>query len=112
MRKLVLLLITLGIIALVVTFYPASAEKPELNAEGPMAIRIDPVFSAPEYHSPLEWWKTHHMDIINIGDIAERDCVYCHEPETSCNNCHNYVGAQTINRNCLDCHDSSTTINK
>ena len=24
------------------------------------------------------------------------DCLYCHEPETSCNNCHAYVGVKEI----------------
>lgn len=96
MRKLALILMTFGIIVLVIVLYPDVVEKPDLNADGPMAIRIDPAFAAPEYHAPLEWWKTHHMDIVNLGDITEQDCQYCHEPETSCNNCHNYVGANTI----------------
>jgi hypothetical protein len=96
MRKLAVFLVAVGIVILVVSFYPAYAEKPELNAEGPMAVWIDAEFPAPEYHAPLEWWKTHHMDIVNAGDIAQENCLYCHEPETSCNNCHNYVGVDTI----------------
>jgi hypothetical protein len=96
MRKLAFFLILLGIAALIVSFYPAVAEKPELNAQGPMGIVIDPVYPAPEYHSPVLYWKTHHMDLINQGVFAQQDCLYCHAPETSCNNCHTYVGAQAV----------------
>jgi hypothetical protein len=98
MRKLAFVLFTLGILILVISFYPAYAEKPVLDGEGPMSIQIDPAFTAPEYHNPLDWWKTHHMDIVNRGDLTQQDCLYCHDPDTSCNNCHNYVGAGMVEK--------------
>jgi hypothetical protein len=68
MRKLALLLVVIGLLALVVAFY----------------------------HSPLDWWQTHHMDIVNRGEFLQADCLYCHDPATSCNNCHGYVGVAAI----------------
>jgi len=36
------------------------------------------------------------MDVVNRGDMTESDCLYCHEPAKSCNNCHGYVGVNPI----------------
>jgi hypothetical protein len=36
------------------------------------------------------------MDVVNRGDLEQADCLYCHEPEISCNNCHGYVGVDPI----------------
>jgi len=96
MRKITLILVVLILIALVVFYYPRSVEKPIKDGEGPLAVYIEPRFAAPEYHSPLDYWQTHHMDVVNRGDIAKTDCLYCHEPERSCNNCHGYVGIDKI----------------
>ena len=96
MRKVALLLAVLIILALIVGFYPSYVEKPVKDGAGPMAIRLDPGLPAPEYHSPLDWWQTHHMDVLNQGDLTQTDCLYCHEPATSCNNCHHYVGVIPI----------------
>ena len=96
MRKLVLLMAVLIILILVVVFYPTYVEKPVKDGIGPMAIRLDPDVPAPETHNPIDWWRTHHMDVVNQGDLAQRDCVYCHDPSTSCNNCHDYVGVGLI----------------
>jgi len=96
MRRVVLVLAVLIILALVVGFYPTYVEKPVKDGTGPMAIRLDPDVSAPVTHSPLDWWQTHHMDVVNQGDLTRQDCLYCHDPATSCNNCHNYVGAGQI----------------
>jgi hypothetical protein len=96
MRRTVLVLAIVVILALIVGFYPSYVDKPVKDGSGPMAVRIDPQFPAPETHNPLEWWQTHHMDVVNRGDLAETDCLHCHEPETSCNNCHNYVGVAEI----------------
>lgn len=96
MRKFVLILLSLTILTLVVIYYPAYADKPEKDGPGPLSVRIDPAYAAPEYHNPLEWWQTHHWEVVNRGDVLQADCLYCHEPETSCNNCHNYVGADEI----------------
>jgi len=96
MRKAVLLLAVLMVLVLVVGFYPTYVEKPVKDGTGPMAIRLDPDVPAPETHNPLDWWRTHHMDVVNQGDLIRQDCLYCHDPTSSCNNCHNYVGVDQI----------------
>ena len=96
MRKLILVVVLLSGLALIVGFYPTYVEEPALNGTGPLAIRLNPSLSAPEYHSPLDWWQTHHMDVVSQGNFRQADCLYCHEPQTSCNNCHQYVGVKAI----------------
>jgi hypothetical protein len=96
MRKLLLTAAIIIILILVAVFYPSYVAKPVKDDIGPMAIRIDPQYAAPETHSPLDWWQTHHMDVVNRGDLTETDCLHCHEPDLSCNNCHNYVGVSEI----------------
>lgn len=96
MRKIALVLAALIILILTVAFYPSYVDKPVKDGTGPMAIYMDPSFPAPETHKPLDWWQTHHMDVVNRGDLTRKDCQYCHDPETSCNNCHRYVGVDVI----------------
>lgn len=96
MRKMVLVLAVILILVLTVVYYPSYVPKPVKDGEGPLAVRLDPSLPAPEYHSPLDWWQTHHTDIVNRGELDQMDCLYCHQPETSCNNCHGYVGANSI----------------
>lgn len=96
MRKTVLVISILMIIALIVGFYPTYVEKPIKDGTGPMAIRLDPDIPAPTTHNPLDYWQTHHMDVVNQGDLTQLDCLYCHDPQTSCNNCHTYVGVDQI----------------
>jgi hypothetical protein len=96
MRKVALSLLAIGILFILVAWYPQHVEKPVKDGEGPLSVYLDPSLPAPEYHSPLDWWQTHHMDIVNRGDLLQSDCLQCHDPQTSCNNCHNYVGANEI----------------
>ncbi|MGQ9768542.1 MAG: hypothetical protein ACUVR4_08695 [Anaerolineae bacterium] len=96
MRKVFLIIAVLTIVSLVVGFYPDWVEKPVKDGSGPLAVRIAAQYPAPEYHSPLDWWQTHHMDLVNRGDLMQNDCLYCHEPAKSCNNCHGYVGVDPI----------------
>lgn len=96
MRKLALLLVSIGILILLVAFYPQVVERPVKDGPGPLSVYIDPKYPAPEFHSPLEWWQAHHKDVVNRGDFVQADCLYCHDPLTSCNNCHGYVGAAEI----------------
>ncbi len=96
MRKVILLAAILILAGLVAGFYPSYVDKPVKDGTGPMAVWMDPRFPAPETHNPLDWWQTHHMDVVNRGDLTEADCLHCHEPETSCNNCHDYVGVNQI----------------
>jgi hypothetical protein len=71
-------------------------QKPELKGEGPLAITVDRGTSAPESHTPLERWRTLHVEALNRGDFSQRECVLCHNPKTGCNQCHGYVGAKEI----------------
>lgn len=71
-------------------------QKPELKGEGPLALTLPEGVLSPEYHQPVEYWKTHHMDIINHGDYEKQECMLCHDAHTSCNNCHEYVGVATV----------------
>ena len=96
MRKAALFIAALIILILLVVYYPTYVEKPLLNGNGPLAVEIESRFPAPETHNPLDWWQTHHMDVVNRGDLEKADCLYCHEPQTSCNNCHAYVGVDPI----------------
>ena len=96
MRKAALLIAVLIFLVLTIVYYPTYVEKPALDGEGPLVVYIDPRFPAPETHNPLDWWQTHHMDVVNRGDLEREDCLYCHEPQTSCNNCHGYVGVDAI----------------
>jgi hypothetical protein len=96
MRKLILLLAIFIILSLTVIYWPAYVEMPEKDGPGPLSVYISAQYTAPEYHSPLDYWKTHHTDMVNRGDLVQEDCLYCHVPEQSCNNCHGYVGANEI----------------
>jgi hypothetical protein len=96
MRKFALIAAAIGIMVLTVAFYPGYVQKPEKDGPGPLSVYVDPVYSAPEYHSPLYWWQSHHPDMVNRGDLLQEDCLHCHDPATSCNNCHGYVGANPI----------------
>ncbi len=71
-------------------------QKPELKGEGPLAVTVARGTAAPEYHAPLERWRTLHMEALNQGDFSQRECVLCHNPRTGCNQCHSYVGAKEI----------------
>jgi hypothetical protein len=96
MRKVALSMVTLGILLLAVVWYPHYVEKPVKDGIGPLAIYVDPSLPVPEYHSPLDWWELHHMDVLNRGDLVQSDCLQCHDAEKSCNQCHRYVGAAEI----------------
>jgi hypothetical protein len=96
MRRVIPVLAVIVALALIVIFYPGHVDRPVKDGTGPLAVLLDASVPAPEYHSPLDWWQTHHMDILNRGDLERIDCLYCHRPDTSCNNCHGYVGVETI----------------
>ena len=96
MRKAVLIGALLIMLGLLVGFYPTYVDKPEKDGPGPLSVYLSPDLPAPETHNPLDWWQTHHMDVVDRGDLTRQDCLYCHQPQTSCNNCHGYVGAEAI----------------
>lgn len=96
MRKALLIIVVLAILALTAALYPQFVEKPVKDGEGPLAVRMDPSFAVPQTHNPLYWWQANHPDVVNRGDLEQADCLYCHDPKTSCNNCHSYVGANEI----------------
>ncbi len=70
--------------------------KPELKGEGPLAVVVARSTNTPEYHAPLERWRTIHREALNRGDFTQRECVLCHNPKTGCNQCHQYIGAKVI----------------
>jgi hypothetical protein len=96
MRKLALVLVVIGFLALTVAFYPGYVDRPVKDGNGPLAVLMDAKYTAPEYHNPLAWWQSHHPDMVNRGDLIQSDCLHCHDPATSCNNCHGYVGAKEV----------------
>lgn len=97
MRNILIFILLLFIAFAILAFaQPRAVQKPERDGAGPLAIKLDSRLVAPEYHSPLDWWRTHHMDTINSGDFTEAQCLNCHEASTSCNNCHAYVGVKPI----------------
>ncbi len=89
----ILLITALALLALI---QPRWVTPPAKDGQGALAVKIDSRLIAPEYHSPIGWWRTHHMDALNGGDFKESDCLFCHNPATSCNNCHSYVGVKQI----------------
>jgi len=72
-------------------------QKPELKGEGPLAVIVPRGTATPEYHAPAARWRINHGQAINRGDFSRRECVLCHNPETGCNQCHQYVGTPKIN---------------
>lgn len=86
----------LSFVALVALSGCRQVEKPELKGEGALTLTLQPGVLSPEYHQPVEYWKTHHMDLINRGDFNKQECTLCHNVHTSCNNCHDYVGVTRV----------------
>jgi hypothetical protein len=95
MRFLNYWIITLWILALGISSCQ-QVQKPELKGEGPLAVIVARGTAVPEYHAPLERWRTLHMEALNRGDFGQRECVLCHNPKTGCNQCHSYMGAKEI----------------
>jgi len=71
-------------------------QKPELNGEGPLALRVARGTAVPEYHAPAESWRVQHKEALNQGDFTQRECILCHNPQTGCNQCHQYVAAKAV----------------
>jgi len=92
-RFLLLILLIALASALTIACVP---EKPVKDGSGELAVTISREFTSPVTHSPIDWWQTHHPNVVNSGDIKEKDCLYCHNAERSCNNCHGYVGVRKI----------------
>ena len=89
----VLLIVAFALLALV---QPNWVTPPAKDGAGPLAVMIDARLVAPEYHKPIGWWRTLHMDALNGGVFKESDCLYCHDAANSCNNCLAYVGVRQI----------------
>ena len=71
-------------------------QKPELNGEGPLAIRVARGTAVPGYHAPADRWRIQHKEALNQGDFTQKECILCHNPQTGCNQCHKYVGARPV----------------
>ena len=96
MRKAALSFVAVAVLFLIFVWYPQYVQKPVKDGPGPLSVYVDPSLPVPEFHTTIEWWRTNHMDILNRGDSLQSDCLQCHDPVTSCNNCHSYVGAAEI----------------
>ena len=86
----------LSAISLLVLMGCQQVQKPEVKGEGPLAVTVSRGITSPEFHAPIERWRTTHKKAINSGDFTERECILCHNPKKSCNNCHTYIGAREI----------------
>jgi hypothetical protein len=95
-NPLIFVILFLLVLAALIAIQPQNVSAPVKDGKGPLAVQIDSRLVAPEYHSPIAWWRTHHMDAVNGGDFVEADCLTCHDPAKSCNNCHSYVGVKQI----------------
>jgi hypothetical protein len=71
-------------------------QKPEVKGEGLLSVKMARGLVAPEFHAPLERWRTTHKQALDKGDFTQRECVLCHDPRNSCNQCHRYVAAPAI----------------
>jgi hypothetical protein len=91
-------LVILGAVALVLLLSGCDldVEKPEKDGSGPLAITIERIREAPDYHSPLDWWTANHPHGISDEVFSQRECMLCHAPDDSCNKCHRYVGVKLV----------------
>src|SRR4030042_5550514 len=91
-------LVTLVVVATVflLTACGLGVEKPVKDGSGPLGITIERIREAPDYHNPLIWWTANHPHLIAEDVFSERECMLCHVPDDSCNNCHEYVGAKLV----------------
>jgi len=86
----------LSVLSLLMMVGCQQVQKPEVRGEGPLAVKMARGITSPEFHAPLERWRTTHKKALSIGDFTERECILCHDPKKSCNNCHHYIGAPEI----------------
>ena len=96
-NPLAVIALSLGLAAVLLFFAGQSMpERPVKDGTGPLAVQMDPGVTAPTTHSPLDWWQKYHPNVVNNGDLRQQDCLYCHDLDKSCNNCHSYVGAKQV----------------
>jgi len=86
----------LSAISLLMTASCQQVQKPEVRGEGPLTVKMARGVTSPEFHAPLERWRTTHKNALNMGDFTERECILCHDPKKSCNHCHQYIGAREV----------------
>ncbi|MBI4688560.1 MAG: hypothetical protein HY756_12445 [Nitrospirae bacterium] len=115
--------IPLLLFAVAFSFGCNKVEKPVRDGKGPLAIIIEAP-EPPESHtadlkSPnatfpavsklfksslkgLDYWRAYHPTLVtgtnNPALMTDKNetCLDCHDPKTSCNNCHSYVGVKQI----------------
>ena len=96
MKKSAMILAAVSLLLLSFTMGCNKVQKPELKGEGPLALKLPDGVLSPEYHQPVDYWKQHHLDLILRGDYNRQECMLCHDANTSCNNCHDYVGVPRV----------------
>ena len=94
------ILVSLALSLLVIFLFAGCSnkrvKKPELKGKGPLALKLPAGVLSPEYHQPVEYWKQHHMDVVLRGDYSKQEYMLCHDVNTSCNNCHDYIGVKRV----------------
>jgi hypothetical protein len=103
LNQLVVILLSLMLIAL---FSCQKVEKPAVNGQGELALKVMEGIPAPDYHKPQQDWIARHRDLLKKGEVIESGkptkitqdvCLGCHNvPDEFCNRCHNYVGVKKI----------------
>ena len=96
MRTIIKIAFLAASLLLLMSVAGCKVEKPEMKGKGPLALKLPAGVLSPEYHQPVEYWKQHHMDILKRGDYSKQECMLCHDVNTSCNNCHDYVGVTRV----------------
>ncbi|MFQ5612342.1 MAG: c-type cytochrome domain-containing protein [Anaerolineae bacterium] len=99
-RKAASLVFLLAILASLtaVGYAGARIEKPAQDGGGPLALVVPADLPEPDdYHYPLATWRAAHFTYVQTSDLGETECLDCHDdPDTFCNQCHDYVGVQLI----------------
>ncbi len=97
MRKIAVLAFLLVLVcgAIAMTGY-GRVPKPEVRGAGPLAIQVAAGMKPPAYHDEpsREFWIGSHGARVDATGVQQ--CLGCHQPETSCNHCHSYVGVSPI----------------
>lgn len=117
------IIVPLLLLLLLIASGCTKVDKPVRGEEGssPMAIVIDG--DAPDSHianktsegvslkkdsmfksglEGLEYWKAFHPTLVTgtqnpmLAADHDEECLMCHDQNTSCNNCHTYVGVKLV----------------
>ncbi|MFH1091262.1 MAG: hypothetical protein V1742_06805 [Pseudomonadota bacterium] len=104
MNRLLAAVVILGVVAALLLMGGIKETRPpEFSRRAKaaeMALRGE--VAAPVYHHPEQWWRSNHMRLVSHRPGSEaypfsrRECLVCHSPKTSCNMCHEFIGADPV----------------